>query len=73
MLHKGAGRQTSSLLVLPGLGQAIPHSLICSSNTCLSAYYVPVTVLGTGESQFTRSQLCSQFWSSPPGVRASES
>lgn len=31
-------------------GQAISHFFVCPSNTCLSAYCVPITVLDTGDS-----------------------
>lgn len=62
LFHKGVSTQTSRLLVLlPGLGSAIPHSFICSCSACLSAYYVPVTVLGTGDSLSLRGAHITLF------------
>lgn len=48
-LHKGAGRQTSGVLVLPGLGSGnLPFLHLSIQHMLKCLYCVPVTVLDTG-------------------------
>lgn len=73
-LHKGAGRQTSGVLVLPGLGSGnLPFLHLSIQHMLKCLYCVPVTVLDTGDS-LSVGEACATLFSIlviSPGVGAS--